>query len=89
MVVPNKDEQKVWKILSELPYRPIGCETLGKEDNPATSIITTEEAVLNKDYKGLQVARIEFSLKNEEYPRELDRLEVWDDSRLFCQERDN
>jgi hypothetical protein len=40
-------------------------------------ITTTEEMVLNPDYKGLRVARIEVFVEGEHFPKEVGRIKIW------------
>jgi hypothetical protein len=51
-------------------------------------ITTTEEMVLNPDYKGLRVARIEVFVEGEHFPKEVGRIKIWNDDLLFQKVRD-
>jgi len=51
-------------------------------------ISTTEEMVLNPEYKGLRTARIEVYTKNRHFPYEVGRIEVWNNDQLFEEVRD-
>ena len=53
-----------------------------------TGITTTEEMVMNSDYKGLRSARIEVFVEDEHYPRECGRIEVMNDDEFFSKLRD-
>jgi len=48
-------------------------------------VTTTEEMVMNPDYKGLRVARIEVWTDNKRqvFPYEVGRIEVFNDNELF------
>jgi len=48
-----------------------------------TLITTTEELVLNPDYKGWRVARIEVFVEGQFYPYEVGRIETFEDDELF------
>jgi hypothetical protein len=49
---------------------------------------TTEEMVLNPEYKGLRTARIEAYTSDRHYPYEVGRIEVWNNDKLFEEVRD-
>lgn len=55
-----------------------------------TYITTTEEMVLNPDYKGLRQARIEVWTDEEgqHYPHEVGYIHVWNNAELFDAVRD-
>jgi len=51
---------------------------------------TTEEMVLNPEYRGLRTARIEVHTDRpgEHYPSEVGRIDVWNDDELFMAVRE-
>lgn len=51
-------------------------------------VTTTEEMVLNPEYRGLRTARIEVFVKGKHYPYEVGRIKVWNNDKLFCKVRD-
>lgn len=48
-----------------------------------TYIDTTEEMVLNPEYEGWRMARIEVFVEGQKYPYEVGRIEVFKDDLLF------
>jgi len=47
-------------------------------------LTSTEEMVLNPEYRGLRQARIEVYIKGKTFPEEVGHIRVWNDDELFA-----